>query len=391
MSAPRLSIVVVGAGIAGLAAAAALARAGHAVEVVERAPALREVGAGLQLSPNAMKAVDALGAGEAVRAAGFAPEAVELRLFRSGRTVWRNPLTTAEARFGAPYLQIHRAQLLSALAEAARGAGARITLGETVQRAEADGLLATDRAERRADLVLGADGVRSALRAQVAGASRPRFSGHAAFRGTVDAARLPEGLVRPAANVWMGPRAHFVSYLIRRGGTVNFVAVTERRDWKAEGWSAPGDLPALRARFAGWHPAVRRILDAADEAFEWGLFEHAPLPRWSNGRVALIGDAAHPTLPFMAQGAAMALEDAVTLARALETAPSEAALRGWEAVRKPRCNSLQAAARRNGWRFHCRSAPERWVKAGALALFGALAPARAQALTDWVYAYDPVA
>lgn len=390
MSAP-LSILVAGGGIAGLAAAAALARSGHAVDVVERARRLREVGAGLQLSPNAMKAVDALGAGETVRAAGFVPEAVELRMHASGRLVWRNPLDDAEARYGAPYVQIHRAQLLSALAEAARAAGATIITGETVERASPEGVLLTDKGERRADLVIAADGVRSALREGVAGASRPRFAGHAAFRGTVDAARLPEGLIRPAANVWMGPRAHFVSYFIRRGASANFVAVVERKDWTAEGWSAPGDLDDLRARFAGWHPAVRAMLDAADETFEWGLFDHAPLPRWSHGRVVLAGDAAHPTTPFMAQGAAMALEDAVTLARALKRAPPEKALPAWEAARKPRCTRLQAAARRNGWRFHSRSAPERWAKAGALAAFGLLAPSRARALTDWVYAYDPTA
>ncbi|MEM6744095.1 MAG: FAD-dependent monooxygenase [Pseudomonadota bacterium] len=390
MSAPsRLKILVAGAGIAGLSAAAALGRAGHAVTVVERAEALREVGAGLQLSPNAMKAVDFLGAGAPVRAAGFAPEAVELRLHASGRLVWRNPLTDAEARFGAPYLQVHRADLLRALAEAATAAGAELAFGETAESASPEGVLTTDLGERRADLILAADGVRSALRKDVAGASAPRFSGHVAFRGLVETSRLPRDLIRPAANVWMGPRAHFVSYFLRGGALVNFVAVVERAAWTSEGWSAPGDLRALRDAFAPWHLAVRKLLENCEETWEWGLFDHAPLPRWSSGRVALIGDAAHPTTPFMAQGAAMALEDAVTLARALDRDAPGPALAAWEASRKPRCTRLQAAARRNGGRFHSRSLPERWVKAGALAAFGALLPSRARALTDWVYRYDP--
>ena len=391
--AARLSIGVVGAGIGGLAAALALARAGHGATVLERAEELGEVGAGLQLSPNAMKAMRFLGLEAEAEAAGFAPEAIELRMHRSGRTVFRALLgAAARARWGASYIQIHRADLHGLLADAARAAGVEIRTGEAVTGVRADeggAILDTARGEARFDLVVGADGVRSLLRDHVAPGPGAAFSGYVAFRGLADAARLPENLVRPVASAWMGPRAHFVHYYLRRGEIVNFVGVIERAAWTEESWSLPADIRALRARFLDWHESVRAVLAAADTTFEWGLFGHAPLARWSRGRVVLLGDAAHPTTPFLAQGAGMALEDAVFLARALEGRGVEDALEAFEAARKPRASRLQAAAARTGGRFHSRSLPERLAKAGAIAALGALAPGRAAALNDWIYSYDP--
>ncbi|MGM0586287.1 MAG: FAD-dependent monooxygenase [Pseudomonadota bacterium] len=387
----RLEIAVAGAGIGGLAAAAALGRAGHRVVVLERAEAPAEVGAGLQLSPNAMRAVDALGAGAAVREAASRPEAVELRMHASGRTVHRLPLgRAAEERYGAPYLQIHRAELHAALREAAEAAGAELRFGEEVSRAgdvRGGAALYTDRGAVEADLAVAADGVRSAIRGEMTRA-RPRFSGHVAWRGLVPAERLPARLLAPRATVWMGPRRHLVTYPLREGRLLNFVAVEERRDWTAEGWRAPGDPDALRASFAGWHADVAALMAGVEETFLWGLFGHPELPRWSRGRVALLGDAAHPTTPFLAQGAAMAMEDAVVLARALEAHGPERALAAWEAARKPRATRLQKAAARTGRRFHSRWAPERWAKAAAIGALTRWAPGVAEGLNDWVYRYD---
>lgn len=382
-------VAVAGAGLGGLAAALAFARRGSRVTVVERAPALGEVGAGIQLSPNAMKALDALGVGGDARAAGFAPEAVELRAFRSGRTVYRTPLGAAiEARHGAPYLQIHRADIHGILLRAAEAAGVEIRLGETVTGHEG-GALATDRGGVEAELIVGADGVRSVLRGKVTADPAPAFAGHVAYRGLARAERLPPGLVRPVAGVWMGPRRHFVHYYLRGGELVNFVAVVERREWTEEGWTRPGDLAALRAEFDGWHETVGAVLAAADETFLWGLFGHPPLARWSSGNLVLLGDAAHPTTPFLAQGAAMSFEDAVTLARAVEAHGVADGIAAYEAVRKPRTARLQAAARRTGWRFHSRSLPERMVKFAAIEALTRFAPGRATALNDWIYGYDP--
>lgn len=390
----RLDIVVAGAGVAGLAAAAALGRAGHAVTVLEQAPALRDVGAGLQLSPNAMRAIDWLGAGEAARATGSRAEAVELRLHGSGRPVYRLALgRAAEARWGAPYLHIHRADLLSALEAAARAARAEIRTGVRVTGLRQSGeavILDTDAGPVEADLALGADGVRSPLRAALGLGGQPAFAGHVAWRGTVPAERLPSALLSPRATVWMGPRRHLVTYPLREGRLLNFVAVEESAAWTEEGWSVPGDPDRLRASFAGWHPEVAQLMAAVGTTFRWGLFGHRPLPAWSRGRAALLGDAAHPTLPFLAQGAAMALEDAVVLARALAVHEVPSALEAWARARRPRAARLQAAAARNGRRFHVRSAPEQWVKAAALGGFARLAPGLAQGLNDWVYAYDPV-
>ncbi|MDF2233489.1 FAD-dependent monooxygenase [Albimonas sp. CAU 1670] len=391
----RLQIVVVGAGVAGLACAAALGRAGHFAVVVEQAPALAEVGAGLQLSPNAVRALDWMGAGEAARAAASRPEATELRLHRSGRVVYRMALgRTAETRWGAPYLHMHRADLLRALEGAARASGAEIRLGQRVERAgdvRGGAAVYTDAGVIEGDLVLGADGVRSVLRGNLPGGSKPLFAGHVAWRGLVPAERLPAGLLSPRTTVWMGPRRHLVTYPLREGRLLNFVAVEEQESWTAEGWSTPGDPAALRASFADWGEEVDTMLAAVPETFRWGLFGHRPLRRWSQGRVALVGDAAHPTLPFLAQGAAMALEDAVVLARALSTFEPTAGLEAWERARKPRATRLQKAAARNGRRFHARIAPEQWVKALALGTFARAAPDLAQGLNDWVYRYDPTA
>ncbi len=389
-----LKVAVAGAGIGGLAAALALARGGAEVAVYEQAEALGEVGAGIQLSANATRVLAHLGLLDEIEAGAFAPEAVELRLSGSGRVVHRAPLGAAHrAKFGFPYLQVHRADLHAALARASKAAGVEIRLDAraTGYRAGAETALQLETGlAPEADLVVAADGVRSACRAQMVPGAAARFAGHVAFRGLAPAERIPAGLLAPTACVWMGPRRHLVHYFLRGGRLVNFVAVVEREAWTEEAWTAPADLDRLRSEFAGWGAPVEAILDAAEQSFEWGLFGHPALPRWSEGRVVLLGDAAHPTTPFLAQGAAMALEDAATLAALALRADIPEALRRFEALRKPRATRLQAAAARNGRRFHARGRLDGLVKFGAMEALGRVAPGVAHGLFDWVYRHDAI-
>lgn len=440
MSAPKhtpMRVTVAGAGLGGLAAAIAFARRGAQVSVYEQADAPREVGAGIQLSPNAVKALRWLEVDLAL-ARPFRPEAAELRMHASGATVYRLPLGEAAVRrWGAPYLQVHRADIHAALLEAARSAGVALHFGRaaTGYRRHEDGtvsLLTRPAAARPAprpapaaaeapteerrkrprppslhpgaaaaaplpppeasppvDLLIGADGVRSTLRSQMLPASMGvAFSGNVAYRGTVGAEALPKGLIRPAANVFMGPDAHVVCYPVRGGELINFVAVAERSDITPEAWSTPADRDAMRADFKGWHETVEALVEAVEDPFEWGLFGHAPLHRWHDGPVVLMGDAAHPTTPFLAQGAAMCFEDAVTLARTFSSYGMEYGAEAYRRLRFSRCTRLQQAAARNGKRFHSRSTVDRWTKTAGIKALGVFAPGIAAGLNDWIYAHD---
>lgn len=432
---PR-QVAIAGAGLGGLACAIAMAKIGAEVTVLERAPAPAEVGAGIQLSPNAVKALRWLGV-DLSPARPWAPDAIRLRRGRSGAQVYRLPLgEAAERRWGAPYLQVHRADMHAALAQAALNAGVSLRFGRDVtgyalaeagpgahllSRPAASGIssppadpaatgerrknqrapslkpgalaaapLPEPEAEPAADLVIGADGVRSGLRAQML---PPQlgvvFSGDVAYRGLVPAAALPAGIAPRGADVWMGPGAHAVAYPVRDGALINVVAVVENRGVTPESWSRPADPAALAAAFADWHPDLRALIGAIEAPFEWGLFGHPPLPFWSQGPVVLVGDAAHPTTPHLAQGAAMAFEDAVTLARVLPAYGIEYGLAAFRKLRFTRCTRLQQAAARNGRRFHARSALDGAAKAAAIGALGLFAPGVARGLNDWVYAHDP--
>lgn len=389
----RLKIAIAGAGLGGLFAAAALAQGGCEVVVCERAPALGEAGAGIQISPNGARLLARIGVLGEVARAGFAPLAATLRRGEDGAVVLRLPLgAQAEARWGAPFLQIHRADLLAKIERAARAAGAELRLGAGVVAAatHARGAVLTldggDAVE--ADVALGADGLRSAVRAALFGDRAARFTGQVAWRGVVAADALPRDLVRPEATVWIGPGRHLVTYYVRAGALVNFVGVEERDVWTEESWSAPGDIAEVRAAFAGWHPAASGVLAAAGACLLWGLFDHPPLPAWSRGRVGLLGDACHPMLPFMAQGAVQAFEDGAALARLLPRAGDiEAALLAYHAARFARASRVQAQARDNARLYHARSPLGRLARHGPIAIGSRLAPGIAMARLDWLYGH----
>jgi salicylate hydroxylase len=391
-------IIVIGAGIAGLAAAAALAQRRARVHVYERAMALKEVGAGIQIGPNGVAVLEALGLRDAAEVHASLPQAVDLMDYRSERRVARLPLgRDCVARYGRPYWHFHRADLLQVLEVGARDAGAQIHLGEPVEAVQIEEgqcrVRLASGAEREAFCVVAADGLRSRTRAAHFAGRAPRFTGHVAWRGVVRAADLPEAAClhgSRSACVFMGPRRHLVTYPLRGGSLRNFVAVEERETWATEGWTELDDPDSLRAAFSDFGPHVQALLGAVERTFLWGLFDHPPLESWARGHLVLTGDACHPTLPFLAQGAAMALEDAWVLAAELDTASDPATgLRAYEARRKPRAARLQRDSMRNGRIFHLAPGMRQIAQLGMSAA-SALLPGVLMGRYDWLYGADVV-
>jgi salicylate hydroxylase len=351
------SIVVVGGGIGGLTAALSLLRAGYDVDVYERASMLAEVGAGVQISPNASRVLHGLGLAEALVRTGVKPLAWHQRRWDDGRTLLRTPLAEPlEATFGFPHYQMHRADLLSALAAAVPTD--RVHLGhrlvDVIDRGDRVEALFANGATVAADLLIGADGIHSTVRRVLFGPDEPRFTGCVAYRGLVPQERLGELALEVTAQVWMGPARHFVHYFVSQRRLVNFVAIIEQDTWTGESWTDRGEVADALAAFEGWHPHVRTILGSVDETFIWALFDRPPLARWSVGRVTLLGDACHPMVPFMAQGAAQAIEDGATLTACLVQLGSAipTALERYEHLRLPRTSQLQALSTANKTRFH---------------------------------------
>ena len=340
--------------------------------LVEQAPALTEVGAGLQVAPNGARVLDALG----VEVAFVPGWAVHLIDGPSGRSILRMPLRE-------PFRLVHRADLVAALEAVARRAGVAIRLGAPVAAVEAGLLRLAGGDAVTFDRLVGADGVRGTAAAYVTGggAAPAAFTGQVAWRTVIpldDA--WPE-----ETQVHVGPGRHLVAYPLRGGRRLNVVAVVERRDWVAEGWSHRDDPDALRRAFAGYAPGrVRDALDRARDVHLWGLMAHGARPRWRRGGVALIGDAAHPTLPFLAQGANLALEDAWTFA-AMWDDPA-----GWEAMRRPRVARALRAAAGNARNYHL-TGLRRALAHAALRAVGAVAPAAPLRRYRWLYDHDPVA
>ncbi|MEL6663147.1 MAG: FAD-dependent monooxygenase, partial [Pseudomonadota bacterium] len=392
-----MKAIIAGGGIGGLTAALCFNHFGWGVEVLEKAPELGEVGAGIQLSPNAMKVFEALGLGEALAGAAFRPEAIEIRMGESGMRLIRTPLgDTAARRWGSPYLHIHRADLIAVLRDAlADRAPDAVRLGAGVERYEQEGQTVSavlSGGERiTADLLVGADGIHSAIRTQMLGPDSPVFTGNVAWRSVVPVERLGKVVPDPVACAWMGRGKHAVTYLLRGGQLANLVAVVERDDWTKESWTEPGSREEALRDFAGWHPTITRLIEESDQLFRWALFDRPPLKSWTDGRAAIMGDAAHPMLPFMAQGAAMAIEDAWALA-ALTAASGDipSALSAYQKLRHPRASAVQARSRANAKTFHQRSVPGRLRNYGPIWLAGRLAPGAALARQDHIYGYDIV-
>ncbi len=376
-----LKFCVVGGGIGGLAAALALRQRGAQVTVLEQAPALTEVGAGLQISANGMSVLRVL------RVAGDQPEAAQLSYgtilcdYRKGRVISRIPAPAA-----GPTFYYHRADLLEVLRQASEDAGVDIRLGarvQTVHKHPSEAEIVLDDGERlRAECVIAADGGRSALRPILNGPEAPAFTHQIAWRATVP---WEDRVERPQASLTMGPGRHVVTYPLRDQHLMNVVAIEERSDWQQEGWRVEGDPNELRARFADFGGPVRDILTKVEETHLWALFLRPVAERWQNGRLVLLGDAAHPTLPFMAQGACLALEDAWVLARSFDSQSGvRQALAAYEAARQRRAQHVVAAASANARNFHLRGP----MRLAAQAVLAAIGP-RLTRKFDWIYNYDP--
>ncbi|MFT8274833.1 FAD-dependent monooxygenase [Kerstersia gyiorum] len=376
-NAPARPIVIAGAGIGGLTAAIALRRLGHEVLVLEQTRQFMRVGADINLTPNAVRALDGLGDAalrRAIRASAARPTHRISRTWDTGEETSRLEMSDqAEHAYGAPQLTIHRADLLAALAQALPAEN--VLLGAKVQSLVQDEsgvqVQLADGRQLQAAALVGADGIHSAVRTAMFGPDQPRFTGFVAYRAVVPAARLQGVPNLGAFTKWWGPDHYtqIVTFPLNRGEDIFIFATTAQDSWQQESWTTPGHVDELRAAYAGFHADARALLQACDEVLKTALYERDPLPVWSRGGVTLMGDAAHPMLPFMAQGAGMAIEDGVVLARCLadvESADAGAvarALQQFEQARQARTSRVQLGSRGNNW-----------LREGANA--------------DWVYGYD---
>jgi salicylate hydroxylase len=382
-------IAIAGAGIGGLTAALALAREGFSVEVLERAAALEEVGAGIQLGPNASRILIRLGLAQRLADFVVVPEGMDVRSGRSGATILSAELGDAvAARYGAPWWVIHRADLQAVLAEAASRENSirlRTGAGVTAVSESAGGVeLVTEDGGSLADAVIGADGVRSAVRRALGDTSAPVFRHRSAWRATLPMEDAPKALRGRRLGLWLGPNAHAVHYPLRGGKALNVVAFVED-DAPMEGWSGPGEAGELLSRFAGWAGPLRDLLAAAAGWTRWSL---ADRPVWfgpGRGAVTLLGDAAHAMLPFAAQGGAMAIEDAAVLARLAAGRRDDLAnaFRAYEAARRGRVTAAQQLAARNGAIYHL-SGPMAFARDTAMRVMGG---ERLVARQDWIYRF----
>ena len=386
------SIAVIGGGIGGASAALNLLRAGFDVHIYEQARAMREVGAGIQISPNASRIVQHLGLGEKLAKFGVRPLAFHQRRWEDGRTLLRTPLgdSVLEA-FGFPYYQVHRGDLLTMLTAALPAE--RLHLGHKLAAFEERGDRVSMRfdngARADADLMIGADGIHSTVRGALFGAEQPRYSGGIAYRGLIPAERVRHLDIEVTTQIWMGPHGHVVVYFVAGKRYLNFVANADRDASMLESWVQQGNPDELRSTYAAWDPKLRAILDAVSETFIWGVFERAPLARWSVGRVALLGDACHAMQPHMAQGAAQAMEDGATLAHCLQTIDDlHQALARYQQLRLPRTAHVQSLAANNKIRFHLPDGPEQVASDTKMAAGGTDWSFKAIA---WLYGYDPAA
>ncbi|WP_410012283.1 FAD-dependent monooxygenase [Sodalis sp. RH24] len=391
----KLRIGVIGGGIGGAALTASLQQRGMEAHLFERTAAFREVGAGVQMTPNAVKVLKALGLGGELQRLGYLPLAIVGRNWRTGREKFRTPLSSACPQlFGAEFYHLHRADLLAMLVglidarlitHNARCVSVLNHEGTAVARFD-------NGAEYEADVIVGADGVHSVVRGALFGDEAPRFTGHICWRAAITLGEHAD-FISPVSAVWLGPNGHVVTYTICGGRVLNIVAVSEAADWMESSWHLPSNRDELLRTFSGWHPELLRILSCARNVLKWGLFDRDPMPRWSLGHITLLGDAAHPMLPFLAQGAAMAMEDGYVLASVLAANAGDIprALRLYEAERLPRTSRVQLSARERGRLYHLSSPWQQFRRDFSYKVKALMNPHASGLEAHWVFAYDATA
>ncbi|MBR9813912.1 monooxygenase [bacterium] len=376
-----------------MVAALCMQRAGWQVAVLEQAPQRREIGAGIQISPNAMRVLAQLGLQAALGEVAKAPEAIELRLGSSGKTIFSIALqANAERRWGAPYWHVYRPDLLKVLDTALHArapdafySGWQVnTISSTEERVH---VTATDGRKIYGDVLIGADGVHSTVREHLFGIDAPRYTGNMAWRAVVPTAQL-RNPPPPTACIWTGRGRHAVTYQLRGGALSNFVGVVEQAQWGDESWTQAGTREQALADFSSFHPLIGDLLTQADAHYRWALLDRQPLPTWHEGRTVLLGDACHPMLPFLAQGAAQAIEDAWVLANCLahkhrDQTSVERSFADYTKLRLPRTTRVQAESRANQRRFH---QPD--LAYWPLAIAARLAPKAMLARNDWLFGHD---
>lgn len=387
-------VAIVGGGIGGLAAALALHRRGIEFDVYEQGEQTTDIGGGLNLSPNALKALRMLGVEDEAIAIGFQDEHQRVRSWRSGAVLAEQSRKQGvRARYGAEFLTIHRADLQKILyqnlpqtkvrpgmtcveaGDAAKGAYAKFANGETVE----------------ADMVIGADGIHSAVRDSLFGKQPPRFTGCVCWRGLVPAQAVANIPYMNELGVWWGPHGHVVHYRVRRGEFVNFVAHYDSEAWTEESWTRECSKDELIRTFAGWNDALLRLFDLSERYYKWALYDRDPLSTWRKGNVALLGDSAHPMLPYLGQGAAMAIEDGCILARVIDAggdATPSAMLERYERLRGPRGARCQLASRERARENHLTSSAARLWRDVKLAIRSRFGADKSTLRADWVYEYD---
>ena len=397
-----MHVIIIGGGIGGLTTALAFLKRGWHVSVLEKAEAYNDIGAGIQISPNGLKVLQALDITPETTPHFFEqacyPQALSMRAGRSGRHIFSVPLAKiSQKRWGASYLHIHRADLVSELFEtlnqrAPKAVHFKSCVTAYENRGNKARVYLEDGTDLEADLVIAADGIHSTLRDQMHGPDKPRFTGNIAWRATVETGALGPFAPPLGACVWVGPKRHCVTYQLRGGHLTNFVGIVEGQNWTSEEWTEKGARADILADFDCWHPDITTLIEGAETHYRWALFDRAPLSHWHEGNVSLMGDAAHPALPFVAQGAVMAIEDAYAVAHFCSQEPTniEAALSAFYAFRIKRTTMAQNIAAANGAIFHRQSLLAQIATYGPMWLAGKILPHAILARNDPFYKYDIV-
>lgn len=393
---PRdLRIAIIGGGMGGLALAGSLFNRGIRAHLFERAPAFGEVGAGIQMTPNAVKVARALGLWKELRKASFLPQCIVGRNWRTGRETFRTPLAGECPRlYGAEFFHVHRADLhrilLSIVPPELIKLGAHcVSVTQTKESATAR---FADGNEFEADLIVGADGIQSTVRRDLFDDAAPRFTGNMCWRTVIPFEKPPFEMVSPDSSFWLGPKGHVVTYYVSAGHAVNVVAIRETKAWVEESWNVPSSREELLAGYPGWHPNVLNLFAKAEKVFKWGLFDRDPMKTWTSGRITLLGDAAHPMLPFLSQGAAMAIEDGYVLAAAIaDGSDPVVALKRYERLRLPRTSRVQLESRKRGETYHIASPLKRIYRDALYRVRQLVNPHSSGLQASWVYSYDAIA